>query len=178
MNITIQDAKPEDVLGNSEVFYLTWLDTYPNEEYGISKKDIEIFFQNSKTAEVLEKKKKQIMNLPSNEKFLNAKDGERVVGVCRLIKHEDVGELKALYVLPEYQRMGIGKIFWTEALKFFSKDKDIIVKVAVYNEKALRFYKKLGFLDTGEIFVDDRFKMNSGSIIPETKLVINQASVI
>jgi len=172
MNITIQDAIPEDVVENSEVFYRCWLDTYPNKEYGISKEDIEDFFKNGRTPEAIERKKKQIKNLPSNEKFINAKDGEKIIGVCRLIKNNDDGELKAIYVLSEYRGKGIGKMFWNEALKFFDKDKNIIVKVAVYNKKAIEFYRKLSFFDTGEVSIDEKFRMKNGAIIPETKMII------
>ncbi|MCX6716481.1 MAG: GNAT family N-acetyltransferase [Candidatus Taylorbacteria bacterium] len=172
MKITIQNANPEDVLGNSEVFYYGWLDTYPNKECGITREDIEDRFKNGRNPEALEKKRKQIIELTVNEKLFNAKDGEKIVGVCRLRKSEREGELTAIYILSEYRGGGIGKMFWNEALKFFDNSKDIIVKVATYNTKAIEFYKKLGFSETGEVFSDENFRMKSGAVIPETKMVI------
>ena len=168
--ITIQKATPEDVEGNSDVFYIGWLNTYPNEEYGITKKDIEDKFKYGKSPEALENKRQQIINMPPNELFLNAKDGDKIVGVCRLMKKEGGQELGAIYVLPEYQHKGIGTMFWNEALKFFDKDKDIIVKLAVYNNNAMEFYKHLGFKNTG-VFIKDAHKFESGSSIPEEEMV-------
>lgn len=49
---------------------------------------------------------------------------------------------------------------------------DIIVHVAIYNTKAIEFYKKVGFIETEKEFSDERFKAQSGVTIPEIELVI------
>ena len=46
--------------------------------------------------------------------------------------------------------------------------------MATYNQKAIDFYKKLGFEETGKNFSQERFRMKSGSIIPETELCIER----
>ena len=48
----------------------------------------------------------------------------------------------------------------------------MIVHVASYNERAINFYKKLGFQSTGKIFLDERFKLRNGAIIPELEMII------
>jgi hypothetical protein len=40
-NISISPAMPQDARSIQEIFYKTWLDTYPNQKYGITKEDIE-----------------------------------------------------------------------------------------------------------------------------------------
>jgi diamine N-acetyltransferase len=172
-NITIQKTIPEDALEVGEVMYKTWLATYPNDEYGVTKDDIEFMFKDRKLRDG-----SKFSNLPENEIHLNAKDDGHVIGICRLIKHNPVGdpagsdknELKAIYVLPEYQGRGVGKMFWNEALKFFDPTKDTIVNVVTYNTKAINFYKKLGFEDTGKRMLDERFRMQSGAIPPEMEM--------
>jgi ribosomal protein S18 acetylase RimI-like enzyme len=109
----------------------------------------------------------RIKNIPSNERFVVAKEGGRAVGLCRVERGDDVNELQVLYVLPEFQGYGVGGSLWREVEKFLDPEKDTIVKVADYNKKAIAFYEKLGFKDTGERLQDERFRMKSGAIISE-----------
>ena len=168
IDITIQKATPEDAHEIGEVFYKTWLATYPNEEFGVTVDDIEDIWKDRKNRDG-----SRFKDFKDYELFLTAKSDDHVIGVCSLIKHLDKNELKAIYILPEYQRKGVGKMFWNEALKFFDPKKDIMIKVAVYNSKAIEFYKKLGFKDTGKKFLEERFRMKSGAIIPEIEMLIS-----
>ncbi|MFA6278776.1 MAG: GNAT family N-acetyltransferase [Candidatus Paceibacterota bacterium] len=165
--MTIQKAVPEDALGVGEVFYKTWLATYPNEEFGITVDDIEDRWKDRNKADG-----SRIRNAPDNELLLTAKDGDKIVGVCRAVKHTDKNNLQAIYILPEYQGQGLGNSFWKEALKFFDPKKDITVEVAIYNANAIEFYEKLGFKDSGKRFSNERLKMKSGAILPEMEMVI------
>jgi len=170
--IEIMEAVQVDVPGIEEVLYRTWLATYPNEEFGITIDDIEDRFKNRMSKEILEKRKKYIASHSINELALVAKKAGKVVGFCRVIRREDKNELLAIYVLPEHQGRGVGKLLWQRAKYFFDSGKNTIVQVAVYNEKAIRFYEKLGFCDTGKRRSDEKFRMKSGSIIPELEMVI------
>ncbi|MFH0755608.1 MAG: GNAT family N-acetyltransferase [bacterium] len=171
--IKIQKPIKEDSRGVQEVFYKTWLETYPNKEAGILKEDIEEHFKNRFSDEVIKKKEKFFMNIPKNELFLVAKDGEKVVGVCAAVIGEDFNQLRGIYVLPDYQRQVIGLLFWNKIKEFLDKDKNIIVQLVAYNKQAESFYKKLGFVDTGKRFVDETHKMSvSGKFIPEMEMII------
>jgi ribosomal protein S18 acetylase RimI-like enzyme len=100
-----------------------------------------------------------------------AKDGDTVVGLCRVVRSETENRLQAIYVLPEYQGRGIGTLLWNEAQKYLDKDKDIVVAVAEYNQNAIDFYTRLGFEDTGKRWKDEKFTMKSGVQIPEMEMV-------
>lgn len=173
MNEGIKIVEPtiEDAIGSIEVQYKAWLATYPNEKLGITTDDIEYRYKDAFVGERLEKRKKVISNPPSNEKVLLAKEGDKVVGMCYVVVKEDKNQLQAIYVLPEYHGKGIGTKLWEEARKFFDPAKDIYVEVVDYNEKAINFYKKLGFVDTGRRFQDERFRMKSGAIFTEMEMV-------
>ncbi len=95
----------------------------------------------------------------------------KVVALCNVVKSEEYNLLQAIYVLPEYHRRNIGSIIWREAEKFLDSNKETIVRVASYNDRAIKFYKKLGFKSTNRIFKDERFKMRNGAIIPELEIV-------
>jgi GNAT superfamily N-acetyltransferase len=170
--IVIRNAETEDVEGMQDVFYKGWLSVYPNKEVGITEDDIEDRFKDRLAPERLEKRRERIKNMPPAEKELVVVDGKKVVGVCRLIKHQDHNQLKAIYLLPEYQTRGIGQMIWTETQKFFDPTKNTRVEVATYNQKAIDFYSKLGFVDTGRRMSDENFKMKSGAMIPEMEMVL------
>lgn len=165
-------AAPDDVVGIQEVFYKTWLDTYPNKESGVTVDDIEDQYKDAFTEETIRQRREGLASPKKERTLLVAKEGDIVVGVCRIVRRSDKNQLQAIYVLPEFQGKGIGRLFWEEAKKFFDKEKDIVVEVATYNSNAIEFYKKLGFLDTGRRFHDEKFKMKSGAVIPEMEMEI------
>jgi ribosomal protein S18 acetylase RimI-like enzyme len=172
--IRIENAVPSDAEQITTVYYKTWLDTYPNEEIGITREDIEDSYKDSFTEESIQKNKARIAHGNKNEKRLVAKDGDHVVGVARMIRNENNNQLQTIYVLPEFQRKGIGMMLWNVAKDFCDPTKDILVQVATYNQKAIEFYKKLGFVDTGKRWNDDKWKMKSGATIPEMELIIKK----
>ena len=172
LKIKISEASPEDVKEIAQVFYTTWLVTYPNEEFGITVDDVHDKYKDSFKEESLENRRVSILNPKEGSIFLVAKDGGKVVGVCRATVHTDKNELQAMYVLPECQGRGIGKLLWQYIHKIFDTKKDSVVNVVTYNTNAIEFYKKLGFVDTGKRFSDERFKMKSGAMFPEMQMII------
>jgi len=170
--IEITQAKPEDAPGAQQVFYQTWLSTYPNEEFGVTVEDVKDRFQDRITENGVAKMAKKIAEPRLNTLFLVAKDGEKIIGVCRALKNEEKNQLTAIYVLPDYQGKGVGQTLWQEVKKFFNPNKKITVEVVTYNQKAISFYQKLGFVDSSRRFVDEHFKMKSGAVLPEMEMVI------
>lgn len=168
--IIIADAIPDDAKSIINVLYKTWLETYPNKKAGITKEDIENRFQN--IPERIEKLKERIQNTPENHRRVVAKDGDTAVGLALLIKNENNNQLAMIYILPDYQGKGIGSRLWNEVRKFCDPQKETIVHVATYNKNAISFYEKLGFMDTGKRWSDEKWKMKSGATIPEMEMVI------
>jgi ribosomal protein S18 acetylase RimI-like enzyme len=171
-NISISIASIDDVAAIQEVYYKTWLATYPNDEFGITVDDIEDRYKNRLDEDIITKRKEKIANPPEGQKLFVAKNGNQVVGICRAVRKSDRNQLQTIYVLPEYQGKGIGFKLWNEARKTFDENKDTYVEVASYNDSAIAFYKKLGFVETGRKFSDEMSKFKSGSMIPEIEMVI------
>ncbi|MBP9757316.1 MAG: GNAT family N-acetyltransferase [Candidatus Pacebacteria bacterium] len=172
MHIQIEETRPEHVEQAQEVFYQTWLHTYPNEAAGITVDDIEDRWKDRNSAERLERRRSELLKADPNQKYLVAIDGKKVVGVCVATKSAELNKLNAIYVLPEYQGAGIGTMLWNEVRTFFDPSLPVTVGVATYNTSAIQFYEKLGFTDTGRRYSDERFKMNSGAMIPEMEMVL------
>ncbi len=157
------------------VFRETWLATYPNEEAGITLEDIDDFtrerFSGGRAA-TLQKE----LEHPSDptETILVAKENNAVVGAIRIIRRDNKNQLQAIYVLPDHQGKGIGSKLWEAAQNSLDKDKETYVEVANYNQSAIDFYHRLGFVDTGRKIADERFKMKSGAIINEIELKLKK----
>lgn len=163
-------ATPHDVWGMQDVFYRGWLTTYPNAEHGITVDDIEDWYKDRYAEDKLQKRREQMANPPEGQTTLVAKEGDKVVGVCRATKHTDRNQLYAIYVLPEYHGRGIGTAMWQAAQRYLDPTLHTMVEVAIYNAKAIKFYEGLGFVDTGRRMRDPRFTLKSGSIIPEMEM--------
>ena len=58
---------------------------------------------------------------------------------------EGHGEIYAIYVLQQYQNMKIGYALMQESLRRMEHFSDVAVWVLRGNEKAISFYKKVGF---------------------------------
>lgn len=162
---------PDDVPQINEVFYRAFLSAHVNTELGITAEDIDTFFKDRANPIEIKHRAYKLAHQLDNEKFLVAKAENKVIGVCRLVVHDEYNQLQAMYVLPEWQGRGVGTAFWSEALTFFDASKEIVVHVAIYNENAIGFYKKLGFIDTGKRFTEQRHCMPiSGVLIPEMEM--------
>lgn len=172
MTPLIREVKPEDSLQLTRLYHVTWLDTYPNEKAGITRDDIEQSYKDSYTEAFQEKQKKRLSSIGENEKYLVAEMDGKLVGTTRMVRHADYNQLQTIYVLPEHQGRGVGQMLWDEVYKFANPLLKTIVHVADYNDKAISFYKKQGFVMTGKSFTEERFRMKSGALITETELVL------
>ena len=171
--IKIEKPTNEDIKEIQQVFYETWLATYPNKDAGITSEDIKERFRNRLSQQAIQKITNEISDESGDKLFLVAKEDGIIVGVCKVIKKEAFNQLEAIYVLPNHQRKGIGRMLWNKAIEFFGDKNDIVVQVATYNTQAIDFYKKLGFIDYGKRFTVEKHRMPiSGKFIPEMELVI------
>jgi ribosomal protein S18 acetylase RimI-like enzyme len=170
--IEVSRATPEDVASVQDVLYRVWLTTYPNKALGITVADIEEMYKDRNSDEALARIRERISS--ASEITLVAKENGKVVGVCRVIRREDKDVMEAIYVLPEYQRLGIGSAIWREIEKLLDPNRKIIVQVATYNTDAIEFYKRCGFRDTGKRWEEKKFRLRSGTAIPAMEMLAKQ----
>lgn len=170
MNVEIVKAQPEDAEAWCEVRKLSWLDTYPNEEYGITREDI--LSKEFDTPEKIAKWRESMAN-PNDYVYFSAKVDGKVVGLStgRAAKLEDeLNEVCAIYLLPEFQRQGIGSKLMQATLDTFDLTIPTVINAVVYNQKAISFYEKFGF-KKNKLLPEDQGKLPNGKLLPEVELI-------
>jgi len=141
--LIIKTAKLSDAKAIVQVRKLTWLDTYPNRKYRITRKMLEDM--NLGGPKALRKIRKRINRIGKSLHLWIAKDKGTVVGYITVFRKPGKNYLGSLYVLSAYQGRGIGSQLMTKALKWFGKNAPVSLSVVPYNRKTIKFYKKFGF---------------------------------
>ena len=142
MPITIKPMETdEEIKGKAFVHWKCLQETYPGL---VSQAYLDKF--------TLEKSEERAVQWRDN--ILVAKEGDRVIGFVGYGNHgpeePDVGEVYALYVLPEYHGTGVGRQLMDAALEKLAAYPNICLWAVKGNGRAVRFYEKYGFRLTGE----------------------------
>ena len=149
MDVTVKKMETEDeILGKAFVHWKTWHAAYAG----------------MVSADYLDR-----LTLPKCEELahrwtdglLVAKIDGRVVGFIGVGTRDDapdVGEVFALYVLPEYHGTGVAQRLMAAGLEALDGYREVCLWVLRDNARAIRFYQKCGFAPTGEEMYSDRVK--------------------
>lgn len=152
MKIKIEPVKPTDLKQLIEISRNTFKATFLRAN---NKQNLEKYLKKQLSTVQLAM---ELDNL--NSKFYFVKLGVKIVGYLKLnmagaqteATYPQALEIQRIYILPEYQRMGIGNqllMFTIQRAKRLSK-KLIWLGVWEQNVKAQRFYSKAGFVRTAE----------------------------
>lgn len=139
MSITVQPAKIEDIKQIKQVLVETWIDTYQ------SFIPVEVI----RKITALWHKPETLAAEMENESvcFAVAKDENNdILGLLTADRREDeIITVSRLYVLPAYQRRGIGPKLLDACIAAFPGAGYLRLLVEADNEKGLAFYRKQGF---------------------------------
>jgi ribosomal protein S18 acetylase RimI-like enzyme len=139
----VRTASKRDIPTISQLLGQVWHDTYDN-IYGVEKVNEVTAQWHSKSA--LERN----LKLPASE-FLVADDGKTIAGTAFASQIEPkTAKLHQLYILPEFQGKGVGKLLLEEIEDSFFEVQNLVLEVEELNEPAIRFYKKYGYRQTGK----------------------------
>ena len=170
--IKISIPKSEDAEGMNEVIKLSWHSTYVTPEIGITKEDIDMMYAHSEKQQI-EVFKKRAESPKENDVTLIEKEDDKIVGIVRLIIMGDHVRVRTLYVHPNSTGKGIGTMLWNEAQKYIPYDKNVIAFPALYT-KSIDWYKKMGFVETGEENIDNEAMPISGVHLKTTKMQLTR----
>ena len=170
--LNITTPKPNDAEAMNEVIKSSWYATYINTEIGVTKEDIDVMYAESE--------KKQIESFRHRTEFPNdtditliAKEDEKVVGIIRALILDDHVRVRTLYIHPDFVGKGIGTMLWNEILKKLPPDKNVVAFPAEHT-RSIEWYKKMGFVETGEKQTDDEAMPVSGVHLGTVKMQLNR----
>ncbi len=144
-NITIRKATIEDAKGKGYVHYTSWKETYTG-----------LFPDEVMNSISLERSIKMAEEHPENT-FVAIADNQIVGFSCYIESRDedlpDAGEINAIYILKEYQGMGIGKKLMKKCYEQLKNHEYVILWVLKDNSKSIGFYESEGFRLDGKVKV-------------------------
>ncbi|RJR26813.1 GNAT family N-acetyltransferase [candidate division WWE3 bacterium] len=163
--IQIREAVKGDAEKIAEIERMSWLETYPNKDYGIEEEDIKQKFDTAlDRIETIQ----EIIGYQDHKYFV-AGAGDKIAGYFHGLKGLNENQVVEAYVLPEYQRQNIGRKGIEALLSWFGSERSVFVEIASYNLKSINFFKSLGFAEAEGARRKETWNiLPSGNIIPLT----------
>ncbi|WP_294962208.1 GNAT family N-acetyltransferase [uncultured Flavobacterium sp.] len=139
--IKITEASIEDIAKIQEIVHITWPITYGEI---LTKEQLDYMLDLIYSDEALSK---QIQN--KEQLFYMISDADSVIGFIGIehnYKEKAITKIHKIYLLPQTQGKGYGKIVFGEigTMALENNSKELLLNVNRFNT-ALNFYKKLGF---------------------------------
>ncbi len=150
MGYEILKAKTkEDVRGMFNVQIQTWMDTYSHPEKGLTEEMIKNHLEVN-LDEKIEKRYKNL-NTPTYQNWIAKNEDGKVIAWLGCAKNLEtkIGGF-AIYVLPKFQKRGIGTELLNKGFAWLSDMDKIEIGVEKYNRNVIELYEKMGFEFTGE----------------------------
>jgi ribosomal protein S18 acetylase RimI-like enzyme len=158
--VNVRPARPEDARRLGEIHVETWRATYP----GVMPQEL----LDSLSVDAREQLWKEWIPSPEVTVFVAESDGEVVVGFVSIgpcVTVPEIGELYAIYVVPQAHGAGAGPALMEAAVASLGERWDeAILWVATENPRARRFYEREGWITDGE-----RVESFAGTAVPETR---------
>lgn len=139
----------------------SWLDTYVNEEVGVTREWLEARNQEQKAPKLQRLRRERFTSGKAHGTYNAwvALDGEgRVIGAATPFIDEDGRQhVGSLYVDKKWHGTGAAAQLMQKILEWFDSAKSVELGVVTYNERAKAFYRKWGFAEvpgSETLFVD------------------------
>lgn len=144
--LTIQQGLPSDTATIRDIAYRTWPDTYGNIVPAAQLEYmLELFYSDEALTAQMEEKR---------HRFILVKESDVVLGFASY-EHNYLGQnttrLHKIYLLPESQGKGAGKLLIDAVVKVATDNQSDVVSLNVNRfNTAVTFYQKMGFEIVGE----------------------------
>lgn len=148
--ITISEATKNDIKTIQNIVYITWPITYGeilSEEQ--LKYMLDLFYSEAALMDQFDKKEQLFYLITEEESTLG------FIGIEHNYQNKNTTKIHKIYILPETQGKGIGKlaIEAIEKLAFNNNGASVLLNVNRFN-KALNFYEKVGFKIIDEVNIE------------------------
>jgi ribosomal protein S18 acetylase RimI-like enzyme len=142
---------------------------------GWSKKEINNHFNPEKVKEGSERLRNCIPTFTNNDVLLVAKNmNDKIIGYCFATKEKSENRIEAVYLTEEYQGTGLAKKLFDAASELLDPKNETYLDVFSLNSKAINFYRKLGFYETGKKHLDERFQNSKGERLEITEMILDK----
>lgn len=149
MDAVIDEARPGDVPGVVAVHRAVSLATYPSAAHGVTVDDVRRRLDHGELSARRTVELRAAVASDRDALYVVRSTHDRVVGFAHAESHlGDVRWVVALWVLPTYQGRGLGGRLLRRCLAWHGVDEPVYVRVVAYNEHALTFYRRFGFVPT------------------------------
>lgn len=159
-----------DAEGYIDLKQRSWLDTYPNDEYGISYDDIYKLVTHKPLKDRIQQTIFEIQNNQKLSVYIIHVDKKVAGFVNYQLSSSTKGKIQEIYLAPEYVGRSYGgmlMVFTIDKLREL-EIKEITAEVAKYNLRAIKFYEDFGFVIEGDY--ENCFKINDKVYMPIIKL--------
>lgn len=82
--------------------------------------------------------------------FLVAEIQDTIVGMLQANIKNEIMQIDMLYVLPQYHQQGVGKALLNKVVSDYIGVEKVVLNVLDKNNAAKQFYKKQGFVSSGQ----------------------------
>ncbi len=148
-SVVITETQVDDIEAVSHLLALSWLETYVNDEQGVTEEWVRQRVEERQSPERISAQKERLLTNKENPDFGSfvAKDDlGKVIGITTPYRdNDDKQHLGALYVDKYYHGKGVASKLMEKVLEWSDPHSPIYLGVAVYNERAKAFYRKWGF---------------------------------
>ena len=162
---TIDAMSLDDIEAATHMRLESWLDTYVNNDFGVTHEWIEARNQEQLSSERMERRRERFDN-PKTAAWVAKDSHGEVIGVTSpYVDENGTQHVGSLYVDKEYHGSGIAGQLMQRAIEWFDASQPIEVGVVAYIERAKAFYRKWGFMEipNSEVLFADK--------IPEVKMI-------
>jgi len=158
MSFKVERQKPEDVVEAKHLIAKSWLETYENDEAGVTRDFIEKRNADSLTEEAINRTTERL-SYSGVATWAAKNENGKIIGAAiqYIAEKDDKQHIMALYVDKDYHGKGVADAMMEKILGWFDKKKPVTLGVATYNERAKAFYKKWGFkeiIGSEDLFMD------------------------
>ncbi|MEN9980366.1 MAG: hypothetical protein RL542_153 [Bacteroidota bacterium] len=160
--LSIQIGSPLDTTTIRDIAYRTWPVTYGDIVPAAQLQYmLELFYSDEALIAQMEEKGHQ---------FILVREGELVLGFASYehdYLHTNTTRLHKIYLLPESQGKGAGKLFIDSVVKAATENQSDVVSLNVNRfNKAVSFYQKMGF----EIVGEEDVELDHGYLMEDYKM--------
>lgn len=161
----IERTTPETIEEATEMRLQSWLDTYVNDKFGVTRQWIEDR-NKLQMSDAYRKRRLELLSNPKLQSWIAKDESGKVIGMTSPYTDTNgIQHVGALYVDKEWHGKGVSGQLMQKVIDFLDPTKPIELTVVAYNERAKAFYRKWGFQEVpgSESLFDDK--------IPEVKMV-------